>query len=352
MGYEGAGSRHAYIKAAIATLEAGRPLEPLIRNAQEGAGEVLFGLGSASTQQGDELASLIYLRLALELDPQNALAIVAMADVFERMKQTEQAITALKLVPAASPLKSSADIQIGLSLEQLGRGDEAVAQLDRVKAERPGETEALVALANVLRSRKRYTEAAEIYGQVLATMPEATRARWPILYYRGTAYERAKDWDKAEADLKAALALVPDSEPIGKSQVLNYLGYSWVDNGRNIDEAFKLLKRAVELNPRDGMIIDSLGWAYYRLGRYDDAVRELERAVELKPGDPTINDHLGDAFWRVGRRVEARFQWQHAKDANPEPEELAVILRKLEKGLEDEQPTASRPEGQPARDGG
>ena len=332
-GYEGAGSRHAYIKAAIAALEAGKPLEPLIRNAQEGAGEVLFGLGSASTQQGDELASLIYLRLALELDPQNALAIVAMSDVFERMKQTEQAITALKLVPAASPLKSGADIQIGLSLEQLGRGEEAVAQLDRVKAERPGETEALVALANVLRSRKRYTEAAEIYGQVLATMPEATRARWPILYYRGTAYERAKDWDKAEADLKAALALVPDSEPIGKSQVLNYLGYSWVDNGRNIEEAFKLLKRAVELNPRDGMIIDSLGWAHYRLGQYEDAVRELEKATELKSGDPVINDHLGDAYWQVGRRLEARFQWQHAKDSNPEPEDLVKIEDKLKGGM-------------------
>ena len=332
-GYEGAGSRHSYIKAAIAALEAGKPLEPTLKSAQEGAGEVLFGLGSASTQQGDELASLIYLRLALELDPQNALAIVAMADVFERMKQTEQSIAALRTVPASSPLKPSADIQIGLSLEQLGRGDEAVAQLDRVKAERPSETEALVALGNVLRSRKRYAEAAEIYGQVLATMPEDSRARWPILYYRGTAYERAKDWDKAEADLKAALALVPDSEPIGKSQVLNYLGYSWVDTGRNIDEAFKLLKRAVELNPRDGMIIDSLGWAHYRLGQYEDAVRELEKAVELKSGDPVINDHLGDAYWHVGRRLEARFQWQHAKDSSPEPDDLVKIEEKLKGGM-------------------
>jgi tetratricopeptide (TPR) repeat protein len=332
-GYEGAGSRHAYIRAAIAALEAGQPLQPVVKSAQEGAAEVLFGLGSASTQQGDELASLIYLRLALVLDPENALATVAMADVFERMKQTDQAIAVLKAVPASSPLKSSADIQIGLSLEQLGRGDEAVAQLDKVKTERPDETEALVALANVLRSRKRYMESAEIYGQVLERMPKDSRGRWPILYYRGTAYERAKEWDKAEADLKAALQLVPETEPIGRSQVLNYLGYSWVDNGRNIDEAFKLLKRAVELNPRDGMIIDSLGWAYYRLGQYDDAVRELEKAAELKAGDPVINDHLGDAYWHVGRRLEARFQWQHAKDSNPEPEDLQKIEEKLQGGM-------------------
>jgi tetratricopeptide (TPR) repeat protein len=332
-GYEGAGSRHANIKSAIAALEAGKPLGPLIRNAQEGAAEVLFGLGSASTQQGDELASLIYLRLSLVLDPNNALAIVTMADVFERMKQTDQAIAALKKVPATSPLRSSADIQIGLSLERMGKGEEAVAQLDRVKAERPDETEALVALANVLHTRKRYLEAAEIYGQVLDKMPPGDRARWPLLYHRGTAYERAKEWDKAEADLKAALELVTDAEPIGKSQVLNYLGYSWVDNGRNIDEAFKLLKRAVELNPRDGMIIDSLGWAYYRLGQYEDAVRELEKAVELKAGDPVINDHLGDAYWHVGRRLEARFQWQHAKDSNPEPDDLKKIEEKLQGGM-------------------
>lgn len=331
--YEGAGSRHAYIKSAIAALEAGKPLDPLVRNAQEGAGEVLFGLGSAGSQQGDELASLIYLRLAQVLNPDNALAIVAMADVFDRMKQTDQAIEALKLVPANSPLKSSADIQIGLSLEQLGKGDEAIAQLDRVRAEKPGETEALVALGNVLRSRKRYAEAAEVYTQVLDKMPEDQPGRWPILYYRGTAYERAKQWDMAEVDLKAALALVPESEPIGRSQVLNYLGYSWVDTGRNIDEAFKLLKRAVELNPRDGMIIDSLGWAYYRLGQYDDAVRELEKAAELKAGDPVINDHLGDAYWHVGRRLEARFQWQHAKDAGPEPEDLPKIEEKLHGGM-------------------
>jgi tetratricopeptide (TPR) repeat protein len=118
-----------------------------------------------------------------------------------------------------------------------------------------------------------------------------------------------------------------------------------------------MLKRAVELAPRDGMIIDSLGWAYYKLGRYEDAVRELEKAVEQKSGDPVVNDHLGDAYWKVGRRLEARFQWQHAKDSNPEPEDLAKILIKLERGLEeDETPAAAenRPAGDPAakRNGG
>jgi tetratricopeptide (TPR) repeat protein len=212
----------------------------------------------------------------------------------------------------------------------------------------------LVALGNVYRARKQYAEAAPIYGRAIARTPEGDPGLWPLYYYRGTAYERAKDWPKAEADLKKAMELVPDSQPIGKSQVLNYLGYSWVDQNINVDEAFKLLKRAVELNPRDGMIIDSLGWAYYRLGRYEDAVRELEKAAELKAGDPVINDHLGDAYWHVGRRLEAKFQWQHAKDSNPEPDDLKKIEEKLANGL----PEAPKPAeaeqkaGEPQKSGG
>jgi Flp pilus assembly protein TadD len=115
-----------------------------------------------------------------------------------------------------------------------------------------------------------------------------------------------------------------------------------------------MLREAVRLKPRDGYIIDSLGWAYYRLGRYDEAVRELERAIELRPADPVINDHLGDAYWKVGRRLEARFQWNHARDLNPEPEDLQKILHKIEHGMEDEPKPASagvEPAPQPKNDG-
>ncbi len=204
---------------------------------------------------------------------------------------------------------------------------------------RPDDIEVITALGNVLRARKRYAEAAEVYSKAVERIGTLDRTHWTLLYFRGSAYERAKQWPKAEADLKKALELIPDSQPSGKAQVLNYLGYSWVDMEMNIDEAFAMLRRAVDLSPRDGMIIDSLGWGYYRLGRYEDAVRELEKAVELKPGDPVINDHLGDAYWKVGRHLEARFQWQHAKDSNPEPDDLPVIVKKLEKGL-DEPPKA------------
>jgi tetratricopeptide (TPR) repeat protein len=335
-GFEALSPRHPIVKAAIEDLTAGKALGPLITNAQEGAAEVLYGLGSAGSQQGDELASIVYLRLALHLQPDHALATLTLAEVYERLKRTEQAMEILKTIPASSPLRASADVQIGISLEQLGRGAEAVQHLEKLGKQRPDDNEVLVALGNVYRSRKQYAEAAEIYGKAIERTPPGDAGLWPLYYYRGTAYERAKQWPKGEADLKKALELVPDTQPLGKSQVLNYLGYSWVDQNINLDEAFKMLRRAVELNPRDGMIIDSLGWAYYRFGHWDDAVRELEKAAELKAGDPVINDHLGDAYWRVGRKLEAKFQWQHAKDANPEPDDLKKIEEKLLNGLPDE----------------
>ena len=335
-GYMTSVQRHPLIKAEIAELEAGRTPQPFIASAQDGAAEVLYGLGSAGMQQGDELASIVYLRLALSLNPDHALALVTLAENYERLKRLEAATEILNRIPPNSPLRASADIQIGLSLEQLGRGDEAITNLDKLIKDHPDDTDALVALANVQRSRKKYADAAVTYGKAIERSKDAEPLKWPLYYYRGTAYERAKEWPKAEADLKKALELVPDTQPVGKSQVLNYLGYSWVDSATNLDEAFKMLKRAVELNPRDGMIIDSLGWAYFRFGHYDDAVRELEKAAEVKAGDPVINDHLGDAYWRVGRKLEAKFQWQHAKDAEPEPDDLKKIEAKLVSGLPDE----------------
>ena len=160
-------------------------------------------------------------------------------------------------------------------------------------------------------------------------------------------YERAKEWPKAEDDFKKALELFPD-QPL----VLNYLGYSWVDQGVKLDEAFKMLRRAVELRPNDGYIVDSLGWAHYKLGQYNEAAQTLERAVDLKPADPVLNDHLGDAYWHVNRKVEAQFQWNHARDMNPEPEDLPGILKKIQGGLPDANPENPPPDNSAKANGG
>jgi tetratricopeptide (TPR) repeat protein len=327
--------RHPAVRAAMAALKDGKPLGPTVTTAQEGAAELLYGLGVVGNSQGDELTAIIYLRLGLDLDPGHALALVTLGDVYERLKQYDQANAVFNRVPKDAPVRTSADIAIGQNYELLGRSAEAESYLKTLMDKHPDEVEVVMALGNVQRSRKQFAEAAESYDKAIKLIGTPTRGHWILFFYRGTSYERAKQWDKAEADLKKALELVPDTLPQGKAQVLNYLAYSWVDRNENIDEAFKMLTRAVELAPRDGMVIDSLGWAYYRMGRYDDAVRELEKAVELKAGDPVINDHLGDAYWKTGRKLEAKFQWNHAKDSNPEHDDLINILKKIDNGMDE-----------------
>ena len=326
-----------------------------VGNAQQGAAEVLYGLASAGNRQGDEAAALLYLRLAIYLDPNHDLAILTLGDILERARQPEDAVAVYEKMPATSPLRPNAEIQAGLALENLGRPDEAVKHLAALIAERPDDIDALSALGNIYRSRKMFEEAAATYDKAIAKLASPGRANWDLYYFRGIARERIKRWPEAEADLRKALELLP--EPLGRERalVLNYLGYSLVDQHLKLDEALEMLRRAVELRPRDGYIIDSLGWAYYRLGRYAEAVRDLERAVELRPSDPVINDHLGDVYWKVGRRLEAGFQWNHARDLNPEPEDLAKIKRKIERGLEDG-PSANAVEpkdpAEPKKDGG
>ncbi len=179
----------------------------------------------------------------------------------------------------------------------------------------------------MLRGRERFAEAADLYNQAIGLIGKPTPADWSLFYFRGIANERTKHWPQAEADFRKALELSPD-QPL----VLNYLGYSWIDMGENLDEAMGMIKKAVELRPNDGYIVDSLGWAYYRLGQYDKAVEELDRAISLRPDDPVINDHLGDAYWKAGRPLEAQFQWRHSRDFGAEGPALDLVLKKIAEG--------------------
>lgn len=341
---------HPVVREAIAKVSAKEPLPRIIGSTQQGAAEVLYGLASAGILQGDEATALLYLRLAVYLDPSHDLAVLTLGDILERAKQTDDAVDVYRRMPENSALRPVADIQIGLGLEALGKTDEAVKQLEMLIASRPEDIEAISALGNIYRSRKRFEEAADTYNKAIAKLAAPGRSNWDLFYSRGIAYERTKRWAEAEADLRKALELMPEALGRERALVLNYLGYSLVDRNLKLDEALGMLRRAVELRPRDGYIIDSLGWAHYRLGRYDEAVTELERAMELRPSDPVINDHLGDVYWRTGRQLEAKFQWNHARDLSPEPEDLVKILRKIEKGLDEAPPSASAAE--PKKDGG
>jgi tetratricopeptide (TPR) repeat protein len=319
---------HPLIDEEMKQISDGQKLPPLVDSPQAGAAEALYGLGASIGRRGGEDLALIYLQLALYLQPNHAMALLSLGDLYEDLKKPDLAIKAYERVPASSPLSRNAQIQMSVDLDALDRSDEAKKLLDHVIAEHPKDTEAIIELGNIQRGRKDFADCANTYTKAIDTVPNPDKSNWVMFYFRGICYERSHQWPLAEADMKKALQLYPD-QPL----VLNYLGYSWVDKGLHLDQGMDMIRKAVEQRPDDGYIVDSLGWAYFRTGNYDEAVKNLERAVELKPEDPTINDHLGDAYWRVGRTLEAHFQWSQAIDLKPDPEDLPKIEAKVKNGL-------------------
>jgi tetratricopeptide (TPR) repeat protein len=325
-------ARHPLVMEGLRDTRAGKKLPPLVDSPQSGAAEALYGIGATLTRRGGEDLALVYLQLSLYLVPNNPLALLSLADLYESVKKPAMAIKVYERMPASSPLKRNAQIQLATDLDASDRSDEAIKILKGVTAEDPKDVEAIMALGNIERGRKKFSDCAETYSRVIEVLPAPDdKNNWVTYYYRGICEERSKQWNKAEADMRRALELQPE-----QPHVLNYLGYSWIDQGINLDEGMKMIKRAVDQRPDDGYIVDSLGWAYYRIGNFDEAVKNLEHAIDLKPEDPTINDHLGDAYWRVGRTLEAKFQWAHARDLKPEPEDLPKIEAKIENGLPDD----------------
>jgi len=305
------------------------PPPPLINSAEDGLAEALFDLASVVNQPESIDLALLYSRCALQVRPHLPLAQLLLSDVLSAQNKPEESLAILAEIPPSSPYSWSARLRVAADLEMLDRTEEAIAQLKQMSAESPTRAGAEMQLGDLLRGKKRFAEAVEAYDEAIkrlgaAGMPE----RWSLYYSRGIALERSGQWKPSETDLLHALELKPE-QPL----VLNYLGYSWIDRGENLERGLKMIEKAVELRPEDGYIVDSLGWAHYRLGEYSSAVEYLEKAIELVPEDPTINDHLGDAYWQSGRPSEARFQWRRALQFGPEADEVKPIEAKLDRGL-------------------
>ena len=322
-------NNYAPLSALRTSIEHGQPQEQQVRNAAQGAASVLFTIGAALNRDGAEDIVSLYLQSARALDPDSADILVMLGGVAENLKKPEQAIEFYKSVPEGSPMRRLSEMQLGLALASIGKVDDAEKHLRGLIDLDPKDIRSYVALGSVLSDAKDYRTMAEIYDRAVEVLgPVPQKSSWSIFFQRGIAYERLKEWAKAEPNFTKALELNPD-----QPQVLNYLGYSWIDMNINLDKGLEMIRKAVELKPDDGYIIDSLGWAYFRMNRFDDAVVELDRAAELLAGDPTINDHLGDAYWRVGRKLEAVFQWNQALELKPEEAEIPKIKAKIEKGL-------------------
>ena len=300
-----------------------------IRNADDGLAEVFFTVAGMLQGQAADSLTLIFARTGEYLRPDDVDQILVVASVLMSQGQFDLATAAFARVPTDSAMFYAAEIGRSNALARAGKTEAAIEVMQRLSRSYGDFAAVHVALGDRLRSEERYAEAASAYGRAIDLFGPPEPQHWPVYYSRGISHERTGEWDNAEADFRQALALQPD-----QPQVLNYLGYSLVERGEKLEEALDMIERAVAARPEDGFITDSLGWALYRIGRYDEAVEPMERAAQLEPVDPVINDHLGDVYWAVGRQTEARFQWRRALSFDPEEKAAQRIRRKLEVGLD------------------
>ncbi len=320
--------RNARIVQSIAALEKGVTPPALVTNTREGIAEALFGFGQLANRSDTAEVAQAYLNLTLYLEPNHELALLTLADLYENLNQPANAVEIYKKIPQRSIFARDVALRIAVNLALLEKPDEAIATLDRLLKVEPDNIDAIMTLGNLAHRQKDYPRAAEVFSKAIALIDTPTKTNWAVYFARAVAYDGAKNWEKAEADLLKAHSL-DGEQPI----LLNYLGYSWVDRNMHLDKALGMIRKAVELRPNDGDIVDSLGWAFYKIGKYDEAVSALERAVELKPQSWELNDHLGDVYWRVERKLEAKFQWLHALSLEPDADKRDAIALKIKQGL-------------------
>ena len=309
-------------------LDEGKPLGLLVANPRQGSAEFFYNLGNAVGREGGTPFAQIYLQLAKYLHPESATISISLGTVFEKQNNLKRSNSYFEQVKADSPHRRRALLEIAINLNTMKDAEGATTILRNLIDDKSQDLVPYMTLGRLLNQRERYSEAADVFDKAIQIIKNPQRQHWDYFYRRAIAFERLKTWDKAELSFKKALELDPN-----RATVLNYLGYSWVDQGINLKEGLDMIKKAVKLRPDAGFIVDSLGWAYFRLERFEEAVVELEKAIALRPGDSVINDHLGDAYWKIGRKLEAKFQWQHAIDAKAEAEEEVKIREKLESGI-------------------
>ena len=300
-----------------------------VRNAKDGAAEVFLIVAGALNGETADGYTLLYSRITEYLRPDHVDAILLSAALLENLERYDLATEAYNSIPRDHPAFAAAELGRAEALHKSGKTEAAIEVMEQLARREPDNVAIHVTLGDTLRGLQRYDEASRAYDAALALIDEPARPQWLLYFARGITHEREDRWDQAEADFRRALELNP-----GQPQVLNYLGYSFVEMGENYDEALEMIEEAVAASPNSGYIVDSLGWVQFRLGQYAEAVVNLERAAELMAVDPVVNDHLGDAYWAVGREVEARFQWKRALSFDPEEADATRIRRKLEVGLD------------------
>jgi tetratricopeptide (TPR) repeat protein len=313
---------------------------PQMHRATDGIAEAYLALAAALSSQDNSDFSLVLIQLSLRLRPDLTAARLLAADILDARQHPSASLRILAPVATDDPLDPVVRVRRVTLLDRTGQSEEALRMLGQLAKDFPNSPEPPTMEGDILREKSRFADAAAAYDRAIALVPHPTRIDWPLFYDRGIALERSHNWTRAEADFQKALELSPD-QPF----VLNYLGYSWAEQGRNLAKARQMIQRALEERPNDGAIVDSLGWVMLKQGDVAGAITNLEHAVELEPEDATINGHLGDAYATAGRKLEAQYQWRLALSFKPEPDEVPKLQAKLREG---EQANGANPATAPA----
>ncbi len=270
-----------------------------------------------------------FLRLALVLDPHNDKAKLFLGTILEEVERNEAALQTYRQISKVSEFSVSARLAEADILFGADKNTEGLAVLESIQKSHPSRvTQGSLGRAYLI--MEEYENALPFYEALIEEMSADELENNPVPHYvRGIILERLGRWQEAVADFEFVLKHQPDN-----ADALNYLGYTWVDKGVNLTKAFIMIEKAVELEPKSGAIIDSLGWAHYKLGRYAQARVNLEEAAQRSPTSATIIDHLGDVYWKLGREKEAGYQWTRAASLDPTEEELRIIKIKLKDGLD------------------
>jgi tetratricopeptide (TPR) repeat protein len=317
-------------EAFASELAGGKVAPPSRLTTRQGAGIALYILSSGDLQRLNPQLARIYLHLALKLHPSLDAARLDLARGFSEAERFEDALNQIVPIAASSPYYAAAQAEGGWLLHRLGRNSDALTVAGTLGSMRTGR-ELTYRLAELYALLERPSLAEGVLSRMIASDETGGRVDWRALFERAKVRERQGLWSDAEADLLRAVELSPD-----QPEVLNFLGYFWVDRGLNPQDGVRLIRRALGRDPDAPHIIDSLGWALYRQGAFDEAIEELERATGLAPADALIGAHLGDAYWRSGRRREADHEWRRALTLSPTSGLEADLRKRLAEGLPEE----------------
>ncbi|MGL1922129.1 MAG: tetratricopeptide repeat protein [Hyphomicrobiales bacterium] len=327
--FENRAGKHPLIAAARERLAVGEKPEPFIASPKEAMAYNFYHIANIYYGAGNYDESLNYARLAQFLAPKNPYILDILSRNFENMEKYIFSNEILELFEVDSPFYVKAQSRIANNLEVNGQNGLAMAKMKELIKTSENNEEVTLAYADMLKRNELYTDSIEFYSGVIDSRILLTINDAGLLFNRGVSHAMLKNWPSAEADFQQTLKLEPNH-----AFALNYLGYSWVDKGVHLDEGLDMIGKALLVQPQNAFIIDSLGWAYYKLERYEEARIELERAQLVSPSNADISDHLGDVYWKLGRKLEARFRWEHAKVFKSPEINYDDVEFKLQNGLD------------------